>query len=52
MEKTLKVELKRTGVTMEAVQERYHIEEPKTMSKELYEKVMLALSRTKNAEAA
>ena len=49
---SLKVELKRTGVTMEAVQERYHIEEPKAMSKELYEKVMLALSKTKNAEAA
>ena len=42
-------ELKRTGVTMETVQERYHIDDPKQMSEELYNKVMRALSRTKSA---
>lgn len=42
-------ELKRTGVTMETVQERYHIDDPKQMSEELYNKVMRALSKTKSA---
>lgn len=44
----LATELKRTGVAMEAVQERYHIEDPRQMSEELYNKVMLALARTKS----
>ncbi|MFG6343753.1 MAG: hypothetical protein K1W35_08240 [Lachnospiraceae bacterium] len=42
-------ELKRTGVTMETVQERYHIDDPRQMSEELYNKVMRALSKTKSA---
>ncbi len=42
-------ELKRTGVAMEAVKERYHIDDPRQMSEELYNKVMLALARTKSA---
>ena len=45
----LVTELKRTGVAMETVQERYHIDDPKQMSEELYNKVMRALSRTKSA---
>ena len=49
---SLETELQRTGVTMEAVQERYHISDPAQMSEELYDRVMLALSKTKSAEAA
>ena len=45
----LATELKRTGVAMEAVKERYHIDDPRQMSEELYNKVMLALARTKSA---
>lgn len=48
----LETELQRTGVVMEAVQQRYHIEDPMQMSEELYNKVMLALSKTKSANAA
>ena len=46
---SLKEELKRTGVTMEAVQERYQIQKPESMSEELYGRVMAALSKTKSA---
>ena len=49
---SLQAELNRTGVAMEAVQKRYKIQEPETMSEDLYNKVMLALSRTKSAKAA
>ena len=49
---SLQAELDRTGVAMEAVQSRYRIQEPGTMSEELYNKVMLALSRTKSVKAA
>ncbi|MDE5699576.1 MAG: hypothetical protein K2I96_19570, partial [Lachnospiraceae bacterium] len=45
----LETELKRTGVAMETVQERYHIDDPAQMSEELYNKVMRALSRTRSA---
>ena len=45
----LATELERTGVAMEAVQKRYHIDDPEQMSEELYNKVMRALSRTKSA---
>lgn len=45
-------ELDRTGVTAEAVRERYKIQEMGTMSDELYRKVMAALSRTKSSKAA
>ena len=48
----LQTELKRTGVSMETVQKRYHISDPAQMSEELYDRVMLALSKTKSAEAA
>ena len=44
----LRTELERTGVAMEAVQERYHIEDIGQMSEEQYNKVMLALARTKS----
>ena len=44
----LETELKRTGVAMETVQERYHIDDPAQMSEELYNKVMRALSRTRS----
>ena len=49
---SLKAELKRTGVSMEAVQERYKIQKPESMSGEAYSKVMAALARTKSASAA
>jgi len=49
---SLQSELNRTGVTMETVQGRYKITEPETMSEELYNKVMLALSRTKSVKVA
>lgn len=49
---SLQAELDRTGVTMETVQNRYKIQEPGTMSKELYGRVMSALKRTKSSEAA
>lgn len=48
---SLKAELLRTGVAMEAVQDRYHIRKPETMSEELYKRVMEALSKTKTAAA-
>lgn len=50
--KSLQDELRRTGVGMQAVMDRYHIQKPERMSPELYEKVMTALSRTKSAQAA
>lgn len=50
--KSLEKELQRTGVGMEAVKERYQIEDPAGMGKELYRKVMQALAKTKSAEAA
>lgn len=49
---SLQSELDRTGITMETVQNRYKIQEPEIMSKEIYEKVMSALKRTKSANAA
>lgn len=48
----LETELQRTGVAMEAVKERYQIADPAQMSEELYDRVMLALSKTKSAKAA
>lgn len=48
----LEAELRRTGVEMEAVQERYQIDDPKQMSVEIYNKVMAALARTKSSNAA
>ena len=49
---SLQGELDRTGITMEKVKERYHIQDPKTMSSETYKKVMAALAKTKPARAA
>lgn len=49
---SLQAELNRTGVAMEAVKERYHIQNPETMSSETYKKVMAALAKTKPARAA
>lgn len=48
----LQKELERTGVEIETVQDRYQIEKPEQMTKELYKKVMAALAKTKSAEAA
>ncbi len=48
----LEKELQRTGVGLQAVQERYQIREPWQMSGEIYKKVMAALAKTKSAEAA
>ena len=49
---SLEAELERTGVTMDAVQDRYRIQEPETMSESDYKKVMTALAKTKSAKAA
>ncbi len=49
---SLQAELDRTGVEMEAVQSRYKIKTPETMNEDTYNKVMLALSRTKSVKAA
>ncbi len=49
---SLEEELRRTGVGMEAVQERYHIKDPESITEELYEKVMHALAKTKSVKAA
>lgn len=48
----LEAELRRTGVTMDDVKDRYRIQDPGNMSGELYRKVMAALARTKSAGAA
>lgn len=45
----LQSELKRTGITMDAVRDRYKIVEPEVMSNEIYNKVLSALKRTKSA---
>ncbi|MDE6055172.1 MAG: hypothetical protein K2G55_15770, partial [Lachnospiraceae bacterium] len=50
--KGLEAELQRTGVLIEAVQQRYHVDDPAQMSEETYNKVMKALSETKTADAA
>lgn len=48
---SLEKELQRTGVGMEAVQERYKIENPATISEDLYGKIMAALAKTKSKAA-
>lgn len=48
---SLDAELKRTGVRMEEVRERYSFSRPEEMSAELFDRVMKALSRTKSAAA-
>lgn len=49
---SLNSELKRTGVTMEAVQDRYQIRTPETMSEKNYNRIMAALAKTKSVKAA
>ena len=46
---SLQAELKRTGVAMEAVQERYKITSPESMNEKTYKRVMEALAKTKAA---
>ncbi len=48
---SLEKELQRTGVGMEAVQERYKIENPSAISEDLYGKIMAALAKTKSKAA-
>lgn len=48
----LKKELDRTGITMEAVLERYGIERPEQMTPETYKKALSGLKRTKPKKAA
>ncbi len=48
----LNAELRRTGVTKEAVQSRYHIDNLEEMPEVVYKKVMYALGRTESAKAA
>ena len=45
---SLLAELERTGVTMETVKNRYKIQETEDMSRDIYERVMLALKKTKS----
>ena len=45
----LQEELKRTGVAMEAVQERYKITAPESMNEKTYKRVMEVLAKTKAA---
>ncbi len=45
----LETELKRTGVAMGDVMERYHISSPGDISEELYGRIMKALAKTKPA---
>ncbi len=49
---SLETELKRTGVTMGEVMDRYNIQEPAQISPGLYARAMKALARTKSAENA
>ena len=46
---SLQAELERTGVAMEAVQERYKITSPESMNEKTYKRVMEALAKTKAA---
>lgn len=46
---SLQAELKRTGVAMKAVQERYKITSPESMNEKTYKRVMEALAKTKAA---
>lgn len=48
----LERELNRTGVTLEAVLERYQIKKLEDMTPEVYEKALKGLKRTKTKEAA
>lgn len=48
---SLEKELQRTGVGMDAVKERYHVDSAETMSEEIYRKVMNALAKTKSKAA-
>ena len=45
----LQSELVRTGITMEAVKNRYRIQEPEKMNGDIYTRVMSALKKTKTA---
>ena len=45
----LETELKRTGVGMGEVMERYHIHRPADMTGELYSRIMKALAKTRPA---
>ena len=47
----LEKELQRTGVEMEAVKERYKIENSSAISEDLYGKIMAALAKTKSKAA-
>ena len=49
---TLKRELARTGVKVDDVKERYHVDSLENMSDDIYKRVMAALSRTKSVGAA
>ena len=50
--KKLETELQRTGVAMEAVQQRYYVDDPTQMSEETYSRIMSALSKTRSAVVA
>ena len=45
----LQSELVRTGISMEAVKDRYKIQEPEKMNDDIYTRVMSALKKTKTA---
>ena len=45
-------ELKRTGVTLEEVLSRYHIQEAGQITDEIYQKAMRDLKRSRSRDAA
>ena len=48
----LKKELKRTGVSMKAIDERFHVSDPDEMSQDVYQQLMKALAQTRTSNAA
>ena len=51
-EQEMEQELKRTGVALEAVLNRYHIQEAGQITDEIYQKAMRDLKRSRSRNAA
>lgn len=52
LKQKLRAELKRTGVEMQAVLERYHINKEEELTPDIYEKALKSLKKTKDRDAA
>ena len=48
----LQKELKRTGVALEAVLERYHLNRPEEMNPDIYKQAMSSLKKTQTKNPA